>query len=128
MTTTKQKSELHVAEDPISINRDIEDKEYSEHVEQAEYGKTGVRDIEYDDQEDPEHSRKGMRKLLRRNPSYNFIRDVAVADETPLDQGQVKRVSHPFLARANLQLEKRLWMMIVPALCIDYIFYYIDKT
>lgn len=92
MTTNKTK-DLHVAEDPIQINRDLEDKEYSEHVEQAEYGKTGVRDIEYDDQEDPEHSRKGMRKLLRRNPSYNFIRDVAVADETPLDPGQVKRVS-----------------------------------
>jgi len=91
MTTNKTK-DLHVAEDPIQINRDLEDKEYSEHVEQAEYGKTGVRDIEYDDQEDPEHSRKGMRKLLRRNPSYNFIRDVAVADETPLDSGQVKRV------------------------------------
>lgn len=88
----KNQTELHIAEDPIQVNRD-DDKEYSEHVEEAEDGKKGLRDIEYDDQEDPEHSRTGMRKLLRRNPSYNFIRDVAIADETPLDPAQVKRVS-----------------------------------
>jgi hypothetical protein len=75
------------------VHRDIEDKEYSEHVEEAEYGKKGVRDVEYDAQEGPEQSRKGIRKLLRRNPSYNFIRDVAITDETPLDPVVVKRVS-----------------------------------
>jgi len=87
-----QTKEIHIADDPILVNRDDE-KEYSEHVEEAEDGKKGLRDIAYDDQENPERSRTGMRKLLKRNPSYNFIRDVAIADETPLDPAQVKRVS-----------------------------------
>jgi hypothetical protein len=90
-TMTKNHNELHVAEDPIRVNRG-DDKEFSEHVEEAEDGKKGLRDIEYDDQEDSEHSRTGIRKLLRRNPSYNFIRDVAITDETPLNPAQVKRV------------------------------------
>jgi len=93
-----QTKEIHIADDPIRVNRD-DDKEYSEHVEEAEDGKKGLRDIEYDDQENSEQSRTGMRRLLKRNPSYNFIRDVALADETPLDPVQVKRVSSTFLAR-----------------------------
>jgi hypothetical protein len=93
-----QTKEIHIADDPILINRDDE-KEYSEHVEEAEDGKKGLRDIAYDDQENPELSRTGMRRLLKRNPSYNFIRDVAIADETPLDPAQVKRVSPVLLAR-----------------------------
>jgi len=92
---TSRSNELHIAEDTIQVIRD-DNKEYSEHVEEAEDGKKGLRDIEYDDQEDPEHSRTGMRKLLRRNPSYNFIRDVALADETPLDPAQVRKVSGIF--------------------------------
>jgi hypothetical protein len=93
-----QTKEIHIADDPILINRDDE-KEYSEHVEEAEDGKKGLRDIAYDDQENPELSRTGMRRLLKRNPSYNFIRDVAIADETSLDPAQVKRVSSVILAR-----------------------------
>jgi len=97
-----QTKEIHIVDDPILINRDDE-KEYSEHVEEAEDGKRGLRDIAYDDQENPELSRTGMRRLLKRNPSYNFIRDVAIADETPLDPAQVKRVSQVsyYRGRAN---------------------------
>lgn len=121
MTTVakrQQRDEVHVAEDPIRANDTIdivEDKGYTQHEEDIEGGKRGVRDIEYDDQEGPE-ARKGFKRLLRRNPSYNFIREVAEKDEETLDPVQVKK------------LERRLWLIIVPALCIDYIFYYIDKT
>jgi hypothetical protein len=96
----------------------IETKHEEEHVEDQdmEAAKAGVRDVQYDDQEGGEASRKGLRRMLRRNPSYEFIREVALADEEPLDPVQVSR------------LEKRLFWMIVPALCIDYIFYYVDKT
>ena len=92
----QQREEVHIAEDPVLINDIIESsdrKEFSEHVEDAEDQKRGVRDIEYDDQEGGAERRKGVRRLLRRNPSYNFIREVAMADEEPLDQGEVKRVS-----------------------------------
>lgn len=91
-----QHEEVHIAEDPVRANDIIEaadTKEFSEHVEDAEDQKKGVRDVEYDDQEGGAEGRKGMRRLLRRNPSYNFIREVAMADEEPLDQGEVKRVS-----------------------------------
>ena len=95
--TKQQHEELHIAEDPIRANDMIESaddtKEFSEHVEDAEDQKRGVRDVEYDDQEGGQASRTGVRRLLRRNPSYNFIREVAIADEEPLDQVQVKRVS-----------------------------------
>ena len=95
----------------------IETKPEAEHVEDQdmEAAKAGVRDIQYDDQEGSEANRTGLRRMLRRNPSYEFIREVALADEEPLDPVQVSR------------LEKRLFWMIVPALCIDYIFYYVSR-
>ncbi|WVF67579.1 hypothetical protein IAT40_002337 [Kwoniella sp. CBS 6097] len=85
-------------------------KEDIQHVEDPEAGleKKTERDVEYDAQEGGVESHKGMRRLLRRNPSYEFIREVAIADAEPLDKPQVKR------------LEKRLWLMIVPALTLSY--------
>lgn len=102
------------------------------HVEDAEMEahKRNVRDIEYDAQES-ETPRTGLRRLMKRNPSYEFIRQVAMKDEEELDKHQVRRVSQSriTLGRGLIdQLEKKLWLMIVPALCIDYIFYYVDKT
>lgn len=102
MTTVKRDDELHAAEDRPRVfdaQNDIDIKEYSEHVESAEDGKRAARDIEYDDQEVPQGDRKGLRRLLRRNPSYNFIREVAAADEDPLDPVQVKKVIAPFASR-----------------------------
>lgn len=73
----------------------IETKAEAEHVEDQdmEAAKAGVRDVQYDDQEGSESSRKGLRRMLRRNPSYEFIREVALADEEPLDPVRVKGVS-----------------------------------
>lgn len=98
MTTPKaqERQEGQITSEPIRPSDDIEpfdNKEFSHHVEDAEDQKKGVRDIEYDDQEGGPESRKGVKRLLRRNPSYNFIREVAIADEEPLDQVQVKRAS-----------------------------------
>jgi hypothetical protein len=114
----EQREEVHIAEDPLRANDLIEtadSKEFSEHVEDAEDQKKGVRDVEYDDQEGDATSRTGMRRLLRRNPSYNFIREVAMADEEPLDQVQVKRVS--LAALANRFKEREL---ISPSLRDDF--------
>jgi sugar phosphate permease len=44
------------------------------------------------------------------------MKEVAEANQTELDPAEVKTV------------EKKLFWLIVPALFVDYIFYYVDKT
>ncbi|ODN94344.1 hypothetical protein L198_05201 [Cryptococcus wingfieldii CBS 7118] len=102
---------------PISQLKDLEaNKGTTEHVENASIKDEAREVVQYDAQEDTTKPRTGLRKLLRRNPSVEFIQDVALANETELDPGEVKRV------------ERKIWWLIVPALAIDYAFYYIDKT
>ena len=93
-----------------------------------------ARDVVYDAQEDETKPPTGLRRMLRRNPSLEFVREVAEMDQYELDPVEVKRVS---VGKAvprcescsrHLQVEKKLFWLIVPALCIDYIFYYVDKT
>lgn len=57
--------------------------------------------------------RTGLRKLLRRNPSVEFMREVATisATEGPLDQAAIKEV------------ERKIFWLIVPALFVCYGFY-----
>ncbi|WVR05518.1 hypothetical protein IAU60_002536 [Kwoniella sp. DSM 27419] len=96
-------SDKHLAEDKVEI-------QHVEHpdLDAIDVEKRGLRDVEYDAQEVGEGERKGLQKMLRRNPSYEFIREVAIANEEPLDPPQVKR------------LERRLWLMIVPAFTLSY--------
>lgn len=54
--------------------------------------KRQVRDVQYTEEEDGK-PRTGLRRLLRRNPSMEFVREVAQMDELPLDPVDVKRVS-----------------------------------
>jgi hypothetical protein len=88
-------------------------KSSSEHIEEVDQEQPS---FEYNEDEQPEQSRTGLRKLLRRNPSYQFMKEVAEANQTELDPAEVKTV------------EKKLFWLIVPALFVDYIFYYVDKT
>lgn len=68
---------------------DVEAKGESEHLE----GKPrDAPQVVYDDQEDPAQ-RTGLRRLLRRNPSLDFIKEVAAANTTELDRAEVKKVS-----------------------------------
>ena len=64
--------------------------------------------------EDVSKPRTGLRKLLRRNPSYEFIREVAEQNQKDLDPAEVSKV------------ERKLFWMIVPALAVDYAFYYVS--
>ncbi|RSH80120.1 hypothetical protein EHS25_007322 [Saitozyma podzolica] len=59
---------------------------------------------------------EGWRRIFRRNPDIEFIREVAEADKTVLDPQEVKKV------------ERKLYWLIVPALLVDFTFYYVDKT
>ncbi|KIY43647.1 MFS general substrate transporter [Fistulina hepatica ATCC 64428] len=54
--------------------------------------------------------------FLKQNPSPQFIADITKMAESPLDPVMVKR------------LERRIDIMIMPALAICYMFYYVDKT
>ncbi|WVW78471.1 hypothetical protein I302_100425 [Kwoniella bestiolae CBS 10118] len=104
---------------PTNFDKDLEaGKGTTEHVENASITeKQGAeRDIHYDGGDEADKPRTGLRKLLRRNPSMDFMREVAEANETELDPYEVKRV------------ERKIYWLIVPALFIDYIFYYVDKT
>lgn len=67
---------------------DIEAKGESEHVELKN---TDIPNFVYHDQEDPS-KRTGLRKLMRRNPSLDFIKEVARANQEDLDMAEVKKV------------------------------------
>jgi hypothetical protein len=131
-------TEIQTTNARVSANIGIEEydddkKQHVQHLEDAETGAKEVeRDVEYDAQE-RSGPPTGLRRMLRRNPSYEFIRELAIKDTEELEKPQVKKVclhrlnQVPFDLRLTGQLEKRIFWMIVPALCIDYIFYYIDK-
>jgi hypothetical protein len=72
---------------------DIETKpDIDEFVEDADQ-KRQQRDVEYTAEEDGK-PRKGLRRLLTRNPSMEFVREVAEMDQHPLNPVDVKRVCH----------------------------------
>jgi hypothetical protein len=74
----------------IRLN-DLEKAE-DEHVEYtAEYEPR--RDFTYHSGEDETKPRKGLKRLLRKNPSADFMREVAEANEHELDPTEVKQVS-----------------------------------
>ncbi|KAJ6504899.1 MFS general substrate transporter [Mycena vitilis] len=54
--------------------------------------------------------------FLKKNPSPEFIADVAVMNETVLDPKEVARI------------ERKIDWLIIPALSICYMVYYVDKT
>ncbi|KAJ3835329.1 MFS general substrate transporter [Lentinula raphanica] len=54
--------------------------------------------------------------LQKKNPSPQFLAEVAKMNETELDARKVKKI------------ERKIDLLIMPALAICYMFYYIDKT
>lgn len=87
--------DISIASDPVHTDiQRIGSKDQPIHEE--EIGLKHERDVQYDAQEEP-NDRKGLRNILRRNPSYEFIRDLAVMDEQVLDNSKVKRVGATFM-------------------------------
>jgi hypothetical protein len=74
------------------------EKGYTQHVEDNNSLKGNDLEVEYDAQEDGK-PRTGMRRLLTRNPSYEFIREVAKKDQEELDPVRVRAVSANFESR-----------------------------
>jgi hypothetical protein len=119
----------------LAQGEDIENvKRTMEHLEDASYAEQkAIQDVE--DQYhggDDTAPRTGWRKLFRSNPSTEFMKEVAEANTQPLDPAEVKRVSGiPCLHNSFAdfaQVERKIYWLIVPALAVDYAFYYIDKT
>jgi hypothetical protein len=71
-------------------------------------------EFSYTGGEDNSKPRTGLRKLMRRNPSFEFMKEVAEENQKDLDPVEVSKV------------EKKLFWMIVPALAVDYAFYYVS--
>jgi hypothetical protein len=98
---------------PVPSLHDLEKaKHSSEHVEEIE--DHAADEVIYHENEDTSKPRTGLRKLLRRNPSMDFIREVAVENTKELDPAEVSRI------------ERKLFWLIVPALAVDYAFYYVS--
>ncbi|KAK7021815.1 hypothetical protein VNI00_017259 [Paramarasmius palmivorus] len=69
----------------------------------------GVRDVE--------QKRPGfLGFFLKKDPSPEFVADVAKMNETELDLKEVRRI------------ERKIDWLIMPSLAICYMFYYVDKT
>lgn len=82
--------------DKSNIQSEADVKHDTQHVETAsiEHDKEIIRDVDaqYTDGDDGK-PRTGWRKMLRVNPSLDFMREVAEANAVPLDPAEVKRVS-----------------------------------
>ncbi|EJD50788.1 MFS general substrate transporter [Auricularia subglabra TFB-10046 SS5] len=86
------------------------DKEAS-HVESVE-----VVPVDNEREHDLERHPGRWGGILKKNPSPAFMADVAKMNEQPLDPKEVRRI------------ERKIDMLIMPALAVCYAFYYIDKT
>ncbi|KAK1234924.1 hypothetical protein PQX77_001865 [Marasmius sp. AFHP31] len=81
--------------------------------------KASVEEIEFRDdhsENDEEQSSSRFGYLFKKNPSPRFIADVVKMNQTELDPKEVKRI------------ERRVDLLIIPALAVCYMFYYVDKT
>ncbi|KAL0575525.1 hypothetical protein V5O48_006448 [Marasmius crinis-equi] len=88
-----------------------------QHEKDAE--KVSVEEIEYHDipPEDDIERRPGiLGQYLKKEPSPRFIADVVKMNQTELDPKEVKRI------------ERKIDLLIMPALAVCYMFYYVDKT
>jgi len=90
--------------DPMSVTEKSEKSEVE--VQQVER----VPSLQWAERDalDVEHPKGILGWILKKNPSPQFIADVAKMNETPLDPVQVKR------------LERKIDLLIIPALAICY--------
>lgn len=70
------------------LDVEAENKLESEHLETA----TKAVDIDYVPDANPDQLHHGWRRILRKNPSLEFMQEVAVMNDTVLDPKTVKRV------------------------------------
>ncbi|KAJ7493418.1 MFS general substrate transporter [Mycena galericulata] len=91
-------------------------------VEQKEYVSVGLentQDLKWANREDLvdfDRAPGVLGYFLKKNPSPDFIADVATMNDTQLDAKEVQRI------------ERKIDWLVLPALSVCYMFYYVDKT
>ncbi|KAJ7743088.1 MFS general substrate transporter [Mycena metata] len=105
-------------------------------IHEAEYAPKTTKDLEWanrDDIQDVDQRSGVLGYFLKKNPSPEFIADLATMNNTVLDPKEVARIERKidwsvcYTRQSPLRLiqEARL---IIPALSVCYMFYYVDKT
>ena len=79
------------ADASVTLDDLEKDKGSAEHVEDVE--QPGEESFNYQGGEDHTAPRTGLKKFMRRNPSYGFMREVAEQNAKPLDPVEVNKVS-----------------------------------
>ncbi|KAJ7918787.1 MFS general substrate transporter [Mycena leptocephala] len=95
------------------------DKSDKLETEQSEYATKAADDLDWanrDDLVDVERKPGLLGYFLKKNPSPEFIADLATMNSTELDPKEVARI------------ERKIDWLIIPALSVCYMFYYVDKT
>ncbi|KAJ6624935.1 MFS general substrate transporter [Mycena sp. CBHHK59/15] len=95
------------------------DVEGKPQIEETEYAKGPGKDLSWanrDDVVDLDQRPGILGYFLKKNPSPDFIADVATMNDTELDPKEVARI------------ERKIDWLIIPALSVCYMFYYVDKT
>ncbi|KAJ6581186.1 MFS general substrate transporter [Mycena capillaripes] len=88
-------------------------------TEQSEYASKAANELDWaarDDVVDIDRRPGLLGYFLKKNPSPDFIADVATMNDTVLDPKEVARI------------ERKIDWLIIPALSVCYMFYYVDKT
>ncbi|KAJ7849435.1 MFS general substrate transporter [Mycena leptocephala] len=88
-------------------------------IEQSEYDAKSAADLEWanrDDLVDIDRKPGILGYFLKKNPSPEFIADLATMNGTELDPKEIARI------------ERKIDWLIIPALSVCYMFYYVDKT
>lgn len=89
-------------------------------IENVEVGKDASVDMSWADMADDEKDEVAAGgfwgKFLKKSPSPQFLQDVKRMNGLPLDPKEIRRI------------ERKVDMLIVPALAVCYAFYYVDKT
>lgn len=76
------------------IGMDVEraEKNTTEHLEDAGGEPKALANFQYNAEEDATKPRTGMARFYRKNPSVDFVREVAIANTQELDPEEVKKV------------------------------------
>lgn len=85
---------------------DIEraEKNLTEHLEDVDEQSKALANFHYNAEEDETKPRTGIARLYRKNPSVDFMREVAIANTYELDPDEVKKVRKAALPRLTKDL------------------------
>lgn len=77
------------------MDLDIEraEKNIAEHLEDVDGQSKALANFQYNAEEDETKPRTGIARLYRKNPSVDFMREVAIANTQELDPVEVKQVT-----------------------------------